>query len=167
MSWSKFFKAVGKVATAAATSSAAAKPKTIPLMTMDMIQSNGEPITSAQAVKLFKEFSLKSGYLGKDELSEHAEYFSEEMKERGRHLEEDAAGEIADLKTKLKDLKARLKGETDKDTREQLDEEIDCAKEELDQEVSYRQASIEALAAFKADKRLFLIEYMNNQTQSN
>ncbi len=136
-------------------------------MTMEMIQSNGGSITSTQAVKLFKEFALKSGYLGKDELVEHASYFSDEMKEHGQYLEEDAVGDIATLREQLKDLKARRKGETDQDTKDQLDEEIDSVKDSLDEEIKFRQPAIEALAAFKADKRQFLIEYMNRQTQSN
>ena len=101
-------------------------------MTMDMIQSNGGPITTAQAVKLFKEFALKSGYLDKDELTEHAGYFSDELKGHEQQLKEESDGDIAALKEALSELKARRKGETDKETRETLDEEIESAKEQLD-----------------------------------
>lgn len=165
MSWAKFFKAAGKALAAASATAAKATPKAVPLMTLDMIQSDGGPITSAQAIKLFKEFALKSGYLAKGELAEHAEYFSNELKEHAQALEEDAAGDIADFKAKLKDLKAQRKGETDKNTKEQLDDEIAVAQEELDEEMNYRKSAILALAAFKADKRQFLIDNMNQQTQ--
>lgn len=165
MSWSKFFKAAGKAIASASNSPTPSKPKTVPVMTMDMIQSNGGPITSTQAIKLFKEFALKSGYLDKDELTEHAGYFSDEMKEHGGFLEDEAAGDISSLKEQLKELRARRKGETDKQTKEELDEEIKSALEDLEEETEHRQPAIRDLAAFKADKRQFLIEYMNRQTQ--
>lgn len=166
MSWAKFFKVAGKTIAAAATSASVAKPKIIPVMTMDMIQSNGGPITTAQAVKLFKEFALKSGYLDKDELTEHAGYFSDELKGHEQQLKEESDGDIAALKEALSELKARRKGETDKETRESLDEEIESAKEQLDEEVEYRKQAQQTLAAFKADKRQFLLDYMNQQTQN-
>lgn len=165
MSWSKFFKAAGKALAAASATPAKTTPKAVPLMTMDMIQSDGGPITTAQAIKLFKEFALKSGYLAKDELTDHTEYFSDQLTAHAQYLEEEAAGDITDFKAKLKNLKAQRKSEADKNIKEQLDEEIADAQEELDEEMNYRKSAILALAAFKADKRQFLIDYMNQQTQ--
>ena len=128
-------------------------------------QSNGEPITAAQAVKLFKAFALQSGYLDKDELIEHAAYFSDEMKSHGEFLEADANEAISSIKDQLKELKARRKGETDKETKESLDSEIESAQEDLLSELDFRKNAIAALAAFKTDKRQFLIDYTNQQTQ--
>lgn len=165
MSWAKFFKAAGKALAAASSSAAKPTRRAIPVMTMEMIQTNGAPITAAQAVKLFKEFAHKSGYLKKNELTEHAGYFADELREHGANLEEDVAGDIASLKERLKELKALRKGESDPLRKTELDEEIELALEDLEQEKSSRQEAIAALAAFKADKRQFLIDYMNAQTQ--
>lgn len=136
MSWGNFFNAVSK---AVAVISAPRKPKSYPLMTMDMIGSNGQPITTAQAIKLFKLFMLRSGYLQKNEITEHAEYFAEEIRSQTDALAEDLAAARAALKT--------------------------CSEED---KISCQDAVESArfdLADFKADKRQFLIKYVNQQTQ--
>ena len=193
MSWNKFFKAAGKAIAAVQTQQASAKPKIIPIMTMEMIQSNGGPITAAQAVKLFKEFALKTGYLYKEELTEHGQYFAQEMKDEAEFLEQDAKGELDQLKydlNELKDqrkeakareqeLKAEFKDTTEACDKDRIKEEIAHEQEKLEgiaEELSMAEIAIQeeverlapiakAWADFKADKRQFLVTYTNRQTQ--
>ena len=166
MSWGTFFKAVGKAVTAANAPPPKPAPKSYPVMTMDMIDSKGEPITKAQAVKLFKQYMLAVGYLEKDEVVEHANDFAQEMTEHEECLEHDAVDDLASLKEQLADLKAQRKGETDADTKEELDEQILSTKDDIEADKHINQPARDALAAFKKDKRQFLIDYVNLQVQN-
>lgn len=56
------------------------------VLTLEMIDSGGKPITSSQAIKLFKNFMVTVGYLDKEEVDEHAAYFAEEMKNEASNL---------------------------------------------------------------------------------
>lgn len=166
MSWGKFFKVVGKVIAAANVPAPRQRPKSFPVMTMEMIDSKGEPITKAQAVKLFKQYMVAVGYLDKDELTEHAGYFADEMTEHEDCLKQDAAGDLASLKEHLKTLRSRRKGETDRETKADLDDEISSAQDDIENEEHSTESARSELADFKKDKRLFLINYVNQQVQS-
>lgn len=142
-----------------------------PEMTMEMIDSGGKPINTATAVKLFKEFMLKVGYLDKSELTEHAEYFATEMKEHGTALTEDVTHEkeqlneaIADIKSNISLLKKQMAASSDPARREVFGDEITDLQDDLEgasqEDLEYAQA---AHAAFKADKRAFLVSYVNQQ----
>ena len=136
-------------------------------MTVDMIECSTGTITTAQAVKLFKEFALKTGYLHKDELTEHAEYFSDAMKEHAEALKEDAIGEVPFIKGLLSQLKAQRKEMSDKEAIEEINEQIIDAQADLATAVDDAKEAAKLLADFKADKTQFLIGYMNEQTQGN
>ena len=164
MSWGKLFKAVGKVVAAANVPQPKPRPKSFPVMTMDMIDSKGEPITKVQAVKLFKQYMLAVGYLDKDELTEHAGYFADEMTQHEEYLAQDI-GELDSLNQQLKALRGQRKGETDADTKADLDEEIAQLKEDIVAEENSGKPARDALDAFKKDKRQFLIDYVNQQVQ--
>lgn len=144
-----------------------------PEMTMEMIDSDGKPINTATAVKLFKEFMLKVGYLDKSELAEHAEDFAREIKEHGSALTEDLAHEkeraqadIADIKSNIFGLKKQMAASSDPAQREEFAVEIADLQDELkstgQEDIKYAQAEH---AAFKADKRAFLVSYVNQQIQ--
>lgn len=132
---------------------------------MAMIDSKGEPITKAQAVKLYKEYMLAVGFLDKDEVGNHASDFSEAMVEHEDCLEHDAVNDLDSLKEQLAELKAQRKGETDPDTKEELDEEISSVKDDIESEKKLNQPAKDALTAFKKDKRQFLIDYVNHEVQ--
>lgn len=165
MSWGNFFKAVGKVVAAANVPAPKPRPRTYPVMTMEMIDSKGDPITKAQAVKLFKQYMLAVGYLDKDELADHAGYFSDAMTEHEECLAQDTTDDLDGYKDQLKTLQSRRKGETDAETKEELDEEIASIKQDIEQEKSESKPAKDALLAFKKDKRQFLIDYVNRQVQ--
>jgi len=142
VAFGQILKKVGKLATQINTlPDFKPKPKTYPLMTWEMIGSNGQPINTVQAVKLFKLFMLRSGFLQQDELTEHAGYFADEIRSHTEALAEDLASARHNLKTCDPEDKASNK-EAVEDARLQL-------------------------ADFRADKRQFLITYVNRQIQSN
>ena len=166
MSWTKFFKAAGKAITAIQAQQPAARPKSVPIMTMDMIDNNNQPISTAEAVKLFKEFSLKTGHLSKEELAEHGRYFSDEIREHAESLKEDSTGDLANIKEQIKDAKARRKIAKDEEQKLEIDEELESLQLDLASEIDSTKAALAELAEFKADKRAFLIGYTNRQTQN-
>jgi len=165
MSWGKFFKSVGKAVGTANTPAPPPRPKSFPRMTMAMIDSKGEPITKAQAVKLYKEYMLAVGFLDKDELTYHADDFAEEITRHQEELEHEAENDLASLQEQLKDLETQRKGETDAETKEFLKEEIASVKDDIKHEKTTNQPAVDALAAFKKDKRQFLIDYVNHEVQ--
>ena len=132
---------------------------------MAMIDSKGEPITKAQAVKLYKEYMLAVGFLDKDEINYHATGFAEEIARHQEELEHDAVNDLASLQEQLKDLQAKYKGETDAETKEFLKEDIASVKDDIEKEKITNQPAVNALAAFKKDKRQFLIDYVNHEVQ--
>jgi hypothetical protein len=144
-----------------------ARQKTYPIMTMEMIDSKGGPITKTQAVTVFKQYMQAVGYLDKDELVEHAGYFLDEMAMHEECLIQDAVSELDDLKEQLKALRSQRKGETDAETKADLDDEISSIKDDIQSAELSNKPAKDALAAFKKDKRQFLIDYVNHQVQGS
>lgn len=106
-----------------------AKPRSLskyPMLTFEMIDSGGKPITASQAVKLFKDFMVTVGYLDKKEVDEHAAYFADEM--------ENEASNLVD----------------------EIEYQNICSGDQI--------RVMDALKAFKKDKRNFLVSYVNLQT---
>lgn len=141
------------------------KKKTYPLITPEMIQPIDEPVSTTDAKSIFKSYMSQIGYLEKGELSEHARYFGEEIKERQDAYKEDiqdCKDTIKEQKEKVRDLKKRLANCSD-DEKENVENEIEDAEEEI----LYEEKQIEELTTelneFKKDKRKFLVEYINNQ----
>lgn len=162
------FKAVGKIAGALLSSNPPSKRKEnskFQLMTMETIDSDGKPVSTATAIKLYKEFMLAIGYLEKDELAHHAEYFSDAIKEQLASLTEEAKGDVSEIKERLKDAKERLKGALITGQKEEINEEIESLQDDLNFEMQDLKDRKAELAAFKLDKRSFLIEYVNQETQ--
>lgn len=137
------------------------------LMTMETIDSDGKPVSTATAIKLYKEFMLAIGYLEKDELSHHAEYFADAIKEQLECLTEDAKGDLIGIKERIKDAKERLKGALTASQKEEIIEEIKSHEDDLNFEVQDLNDRKAELAAFKLDKRIFLIDYVNQETQGS
>ena len=92
-----------------------AKPN-YPLLTMEMIETGGRQVTAPMAVRLYKEYMLKVGYLDPQEINDHGEYFLEDMREHAESLREDVAHEIEsfaplllEFKEGISDLNKQLK----------------------------------------------------------
>lgn len=146
---------------------------TFPVMTLDNITPNGQAITSAQAVKVFRLYMLAVGYLDKQELPDWARYFAEDMKRHGREL----AGDVVEEKRKFKEyseligapeiraLKRQIPKTNDNVKRDAIELEIAGYQSEIDEEEKYLRKAQAALQAFRADKRQFVVDYINNLTQ--
>lgn len=152
---------------------APARPTTFPVMTLDNITPNGQAITSAQAVKVFRLYMLAIGYLDKQELPDWARYFAEDMKRHGQEL----AGNVVEERRKFNEyseligapeirvLKRQLLKTNDNVKRTAIEREIEDYESDMRDEEKYLRKAQAALHAFRADKRQFVVDYINNLTQ--
>lgn len=154
------------------------KQKTYPILKPEMLQPTDSKITAADAKRIFKDWMLKIGYLEKGEVGDHVGYLADDMREREQEFKEDIkyakdnlAEEMKTLKGEIANLKKKLS--TSKDEAERADieeaiadaeENITSAKDEAAQTISDSERD---LAAFKEDKRAFLIKYINDQVHGN
>lgn len=149
------------------------RPATFPLMTFDNIIPNGKAITSAQAVKIFRLYMLAVGYLDKQELPDWARSFSEDMKRHGESLgynvlhekQQLNAGEALECTLEIRALKRRLAKIKTPSKRAEIASEIEEAEIAYYEEAKYLREAEQALKDFRADKRQFTVDYINNITQ--
>ncbi len=159
MSFAKFITAIiGDILSA---SNQPKKPKTYPVLTKEMFTNSG-PIGTAEAKKLYKQFMVDIGYLEKDEATEYAGAFADAMNEHLEYLQadvRDAKEALAEAKKEANDFEGLTK------------EEIIEAKADIPQFIEWEQNELTnaqaALAKFKTDKRDFMIEYINGETQNH
>jgi hypothetical protein len=149
------------------------RPTTFPVMTFDNITPNGQAITSAQAVKVFRLYMRATGFLDKQELPDSARSFAEEMKRYGQELASDVVEERRKFKEyseligapEIRALKRQLPKTNDNVKRDAIELEIAGYQSEIDEEEKYLRKAQAALQAFRADKRQFVVDYINNLTQ--
>lgn len=142
------------------------KKKKYPLLKPEMIEPIDQPISTTDAKMIFKKYMKDIGYLEKDELSEHASYLGDEIKEMEQcHKEDikDSKEEIKEAKAKVKELQKKLTSCKSEEEKEEIEEEIDDAKSEIEMAQEQIEESTKELEEFKKDKRQFLVEYINNQ----
>lgn len=152
------------------------KKKTPPILKPEMLQPTDVPIATAEAKRIFKEWMVRIGHLAnkdrldKMELSEHVGYFVEEMKEHEQMLKDDfadtkaqVAEEIKELKTDLKILKNNLAKCADPAEKQSLEDEIAHSEKAIEMVTREWSSEADALEKFKADKRAFLVDYINTQ----
>lgn len=148
--------------------------KTFPVLTSEMLQPVDQPITTALAKQLFKEWMLKIGYLDKQEVSLHVGYFADEMRSYEENLKEELsegkknlAFETKESQEEIKRIKKALVNCKDDVKKAGLEDELADAEDELRLYAMGPEGDIvkaqDLLDAFKADKRAFLIEYVNGQ----
>jgi hypothetical protein len=149
------------------------RPTTFPVMTLDNITPNGQAITSAQAVKVFRLYMLTISFLDKQELPDWARYFAEDMKRHGQELANDVVEERRKFKeyseligaSEIRALKKQLSKTNDNVKRDAIELEIAGYQSEIDEEEKYLRKAQLALQAFRADKRQFVVDYINELTQ--
>ena len=142
------------------------KKKTYPLLTADKIEPVNEPISTADAKKLFKSYMKDIGYLERDELSEHAGYLGEEIKDMEQcHRDDikDSKDEIKEAKAQIKILKKNLGSCKTGNEKEEIEAELEDLNDEIEMAQEQVDKTTQELAEFKRDKRQFLVEYINNQ----
>ncbi len=152
------------------------KKKEPPVLKPEMLQPVDAAISTAEAKRIFKEWMLKIGHLSnkdkldKMELSDHVGYFVEDMKQQEESLKfeiddekESIAESIKEEKEEIRDLKKDLAKCKDPTERESIEAQIaDCERAIANYQESLAER-VKALADFKADRRAFLVEYINTQ----
>ena len=143
--------------------------KKYPILTVSMITPADQPITTTDAMKIFKQHMLDIGYLEKDELSEHVGYLSDDIKGHGQYLKDEVTNtkeEIQEAKTELANLKKRRATGSD-DEKEDIEDGIKLLEGELIIAAMDIEKANNNLAAFKKDKRAFLVDYINAQVHGD
>lgn len=153
------------------------KAKTYPVLRADMLQPVDKLITTKEAKRIFKEWMLQIGCLDKQEVGDHVGYFADEMREHEQSLKEevqcakaDLAEEIKIVKESIKDSKTQLKACRNSDEKLEIETELKDLELELTALTSEPCHDLvkaeKTLAAFKNDKRDFLVSYINQQVHN-
>ena len=142
--------------------------KEYPVLKSEMITPSDKLITTALAKQTYKKYMAQIAFLKKDELSENVDDLSEEMINQTEWLRDscsDAKEDISEAKKELKDLKKKLSSCTAEE-KEDVEEDINNAEENLKSCTETLEETSRKLAAFKEDKRAFLVEYINSQVHN-
>nr|WP_315479671.1 hypothetical protein [uncultured Rhodoferax sp.] len=146
-----------------------------PRLTTDMIETGGKAVTAATAVTLYKEYMLKVGYLEKIELKYYANQFKEAMNHHAENLRDEVEFEKTSASENAHQNKQEIRraqfdlAQAKTDTERVAAAEWLAILEETQEEMDSQDADIakaqEAKNEFRADKRQFLIDYVNRQVQ--
>lgn len=145
------------------------KPK-YPIVTNDMVQPADVPITTAAAKRALKTFLREIGYCdGATEANMEANCFADDVNQHEEKLkweveqaEADYRGNIAYWNEELDLIKDGLDDADTPTERAEIKEEIDTHKASKPADAELVEAK-KRLADFRADKRAFLISYLNEQ----
>jgi hypothetical protein len=140
--------------------------KSYPVLTPEMFSPADKPISTADAKRLFKQYMKDIGFLDREELSDHANYLGDEIKQDGEYLKGDwleKKSEVSRITTRLKDITKKVSSCADPKKKELIEGEITDLNEDLDFATKELQIATEAYTAFKNDKRSYLIDYINRQ----
>jgi hypothetical protein len=129
-----------------------------------MLTPADKVFTRAETIKLYTMFMLEIGYLERGdidldsiEFADQMDFFEQELKDNVELL----AGELQSQKEYAAQEKADIR--SDELSRAEMKE----ALQEVDKEVAGAKAALDtakqALAAFKANRRGYLVAYVNNQ----
>ena len=116
---------------------------------------------------------LAIAYLDKQELPDWARYFAEDMKLYGRELVDRVEEEKRKFKEyseligapEIRVLKRQLQKTNDNVKRDAIEREIEDYESDIRYEEKHLYRAQAALQAFRADKRQFVVDYINNLTQ--
>jgi len=152
------------------------KKKEPPILKPEMLQPVDAPISTAEAKRIFKEWMVKIGHLSnkdkldKMELSDHVGYFVEDMKQHEEALKfdiddekESVAESIKEEKEEIRVLKKELAKCKDQAERENIEGQVAHCERAIANYQESLAMRVKELADFKADRRAFLVEYINTQ----
>ena len=141
-----------------------------PYFTDEMITPVEKPLSTRDAVYIYRTYMLAIGYLEKSEMSDFVNSLKDGMDEHEQFLKEEvkAARETvveakAEARPEIKRIK-KLRSKS-KDADEKADYSADLEEVEFEVVSSQRDlaAAVEELTQFKKDKRQFLINYINSE----
>lgn len=144
----------------------------LPVLKPENIEPCDAKMSTADAKKIFRQFMLQTNFLAKEEIADHTRWFVEELREHEAFLKEelgrvrdDFGPCIEDTNVDIQDLQRDLRKETDPVARAELQAELEDAKRELVEQSQFVKKVEEEYRALKDDKRAFLVDYINRQTQ--
>lgn len=144
------------------------RKKTYPKLAPDSLTPVDAKISTAEAKKLYRRIMTDFGfYEDREELAEGVEFLADEMRSHteGLQAERDEHKQaIADLKREIAELKKNMKA-LEGEALENAQAEVEVLEEDLVDAKTELEEAIKALADFKADKRAFLVDYINQETQ--
>ena len=143
--------------------------KKYPILTVSMITSADQPITTTDAIMIYVQHMLDIGYLEKDKLSEHVGGLSNEIKRHGQCLKDaivETKEEIQEAETELANLKKKL-ATCSSEERKDIEDGIILLEGELVIAAVDIEKATNNLAEFKKDKRAFLVDYINTQVHGD
>ncbi len=155
-----------------------ATPKSYPVLKPEMLHPVDNKITTQEAKRLFREWMLRIGYLDKQEVGDHVGYLADEIRDHEQGLKDDLkeakerlTEDTKQAKEDCKRIEKELKTCKDAVKKAELEEELKEAQEDMEldangarQDIAEAEAS---LAAFKEDKREFLVRYINQQVRGH
>ncbi len=131
------------------------------------------PISTRNAVKVYKQHMLAIGYLEKGELSDFVRSLQEEIAEHEQHLNDEVAwakDSLADArveaKSEAKIIKQLLSG-CEEDEKEDLARELESSGRNVNSAAGELESLSKELVKFKKDKRSFLINYINTEVHGH
>ena len=136
------------------------------VMTPDMISPADKPVSTSRALQIYKKYMLKVGYLEKADVSDYLRSLKEDMVECAEDLKYEVTNaneQMAEAKAAVKRLQKQLRKCKDDDDREYVQEELNTAIAELNEETAAREKYVAELTLFKKDKRQFLLNYINSE----
>lgn len=144
----------------------------IPVLRPEQIEPIDAKLSTTDAKKVFRMFALQTGFLEKFEITEHVGYLADEMRQEAEYLKAELESERSNCffginhgKEEIKRLKRELKKCTDPAEKNDIEEDLLLAQEEVAELEGNIAKAEAAYHAFKEDKRAFLVEYINRQTQ--
>jgi hypothetical protein len=145
-----------------------AAPRKPPPLTSEAIQPVDKPVSLADAKRVFRAYTVAHGILDTREVADHVGYMVDDIKSHEESLREEAEQykpEVADAKDALKEALRDSKTAKTPEEKEAAEDEVESCREALDDAQRVYERAAKELADFKADKRQFLIEYVNRQFQ--
>lgn len=146
------------------------KVKTYPIIKPETFTPPDAPISTADAKKLYKQVMQIIGFVDKGCMADYVRYLAEAMKEEEDYLREELNKErdfiheeIQFDRDCLRDLKSSLRAANTDDERAAIALEISEHEESISQAQKRINEEKALFDAFRADKRAFLVEYMNRE----
>lgn len=138
----------------------------------EQIEPQDAKLSVVDAKKVFREYMLAIKFLDKQEVAEHVGYFAEELKSQEQFLREEVARakedfgpDITELKGEIRKLERDIAKANDPEKKAELEAELIDVRSDLAEQSKFVEEAEREFRDFKEDKRAFLVEYINQQTQ--
>ncbi len=134
----------------------------------DMIQPIGEPLTTNDAKAVYRSYMLQIRFHNEKDVAEHVRGLGEEIREMEQAYREDVKNlkdEISQTRSLLKDARRDLAAADTDDDKVSAQEHIESAESELEVLARDLDEAEAKYAAFKADKRQFVVDYINRELE--